>query len=72
MTTGGGWVWIRGSGPLLARLDPRTNKIVETYGPESGSGAAIVGYGAAGSPPTTSKPSGGFHYRLPRLTISQH
>jgi virginiamycin B lyase len=47
MTTGGGWVWIRGSGPLLARLDPRTNKIVETYGPESGSGAAIVGYGAA-------------------------
>jgi virginiamycin B lyase len=47
MTTGGGWVWIRGSGPLLARLDPRSNEIVETYGPESGSGAAIVGYGAA-------------------------
>jgi virginiamycin B lyase len=46
MTAGGGWVWIRGSGPLLARLDPRTSKIVETYGPESGSGAAIVGYGA--------------------------
>ena len=46
MTTGGGWVWIRGSGPLVARLDPSTNKVVEKYGPESGSGAAIVGYGA--------------------------
>ncbi len=46
LTAGGGWVWIRGSGPLLARLDPSTNKIVEKYGPESGSGAAIVGYGA--------------------------
>jgi virginiamycin B lyase len=46
MTAGGGWVWLRGSGPLLARLDPGTNKVVEIYGPESGSGAAIVGYGA--------------------------
>jgi virginiamycin B lyase len=46
MTAGGGWVWVRGGEALLARIDPRTNKIVERYGPESGSGAAIVGYGA--------------------------
>jgi streptogramin lyase len=46
MTAGGGWIWVRGSGPLLARIDPRTNQLVETYGPPSGSGAAVVGYGA--------------------------
>jgi virginiamycin B lyase len=46
MTTGGGWVWARGGEALLARIDPRSNKIIETYRPESGSGAAIVGYGA--------------------------
>lgn len=46
LAAGGGWVWARGSGPLLKRIDPRTNEVVETYGPNSGSGAAIVGYGS--------------------------
>jgi streptogramin lyase len=46
MTAGGGWVWARGSGYLLTRIDPQTNAIVERYGPSSGSGAAIVGFGA--------------------------
>jgi streptogramin lyase len=46
MTTGGGWVWARGSDQLLARIDPRTNEVAEIYGPASGSGAVIVGFGA--------------------------
>lgn len=46
LAAGGGWIWARGSGTLLKRIDPRTNAVVETYGPDSGSGAAIVGYGS--------------------------
>lgn len=46
MTTGGGSVWARGSGYLLTRVDPRSNRVVERYGPSSGSGAVIVGFGA--------------------------
>jgi len=46
MTAGGGWVWARGFGYLLTRIDPRTNRVVERYGPSSGSGAAVVGFGA--------------------------
>jgi virginiamycin B lyase len=46
MTVGGGWVWARATSVLLTRIDPRTNHVVERYGPSSGSGAAIVGYGA--------------------------
>ena len=46
MTAGGGSVWVRGGEKLLGRIDPRTNRLVETYGPDSGSGAVIVGYQA--------------------------
>ncbi len=46
MTTGGGFVWARGSGYLLTRIDPRSNRVVERYGPSSGSGAVVVGFGA--------------------------
>jgi virginiamycin B lyase len=46
MTTGGGWVWARGAHRLLARIDPRTDRIVERYGPALGDGSLIVGYGA--------------------------
>lgn len=46
MTAGGGWAWARGSSILLTRIDTRTNRVVERYGPPSGSGAAIVGFGA--------------------------
>jgi virginiamycin B lyase len=46
MTTGGGWVWARGAQRLLTRIDPRTNRIVERYGPALGDGSVIVGFGA--------------------------
>ena len=46
MTAGGGWVWARGSGYLLTRIDPETNAVVERYCPSSGSGAVIVGFDA--------------------------
>jgi hypothetical protein len=42
MTVGGGWVWPRGTS-TLTRIDPRTNTVVERYGPSWGSGADIVG-----------------------------
>jgi streptogramin lyase len=45
-TAGGGWVWLRGSSVLLARLDPGDGHVVEQYGPDAGSGAVIVGFGA--------------------------
>jgi len=46
ITTGGGSVWVRGSGYLLTRVDPETNGVATRYGPSSGSGAVIVGSGA--------------------------
>jgi virginiamycin B lyase len=46
LTAGGGWIWARGSDTLLAQIDPRTNAVVRRYGPPSGSGAAIVAFGA--------------------------
>ena len=37
ITTGGGAVWARGANaPLLARIDPATNKVTRRYGPDSG------------------------------------
>ena len=46
LTAGGGWVWARGSGVLLVRVDPDEGAVVARYGPSSGSGAVIVGGGA--------------------------
>lgn len=46
MTAGGGWVWARGQGYLLSRIDPRTNRVVLRYGPSSGSGGVVLGFGA--------------------------
>lgn len=46
LTVGGGSVWARGSNKLLARIDPKRNRVVARYGPSSGSGAVIVGAGA--------------------------
>jgi virginiamycin B lyase len=46
MTAGGGWIWARGTDILLTQIDPRTNTVVRRYGPPSGSGAAVVGFGA--------------------------
>ncbi len=44
--TGAGWVWVRGDGYLLTRIDPKTNKVVKRYGPSRGGGSVAVGYGA--------------------------
>ena len=46
LTAGGGSVWARGTGPLLTRIDARTNRVIKRYGPSSGSGGVIVGGGA--------------------------
>jgi virginiamycin B lyase len=46
LTTGGGWVWARGTDTLLTQIDPRTNTVVRRYGPPAGSGAAIAAFGS--------------------------
>lgn len=65
MTTGAGWVWARGTGYLLSRIDPKTNKVVERYGPSLGSGAVIVGYGSVWA----SAHDAGLLFRLPLSKI---
>jgi streptogramin lyase len=45
MAVGGGWVWVRRSDALLTRIDPKTNRVVQIYGPSSGSGSVVVGPG---------------------------
>jgi virginiamycin B lyase len=46
IAAGGQWVWARATAVLLSRIDPRTNEVVERYGPAVGSGGVAVGYGA--------------------------
>ncbi|MDX6689797.1 MAG: virginiamycin lyase [Solirubrobacteraceae bacterium] len=46
LTTGAGSVWARGSRRLLTRIDAETGAVAERYGPRSGSGAVILGFGA--------------------------
>jgi virginiamycin B lyase len=46
ITTGRGWVFARATGTLLSRIDPRTNRDVERYGPASGGGGVMVAFGA--------------------------
>ena len=46
ITAGGGYVWARGRGYLLTRIDPGTNEVVQRYGPSVGSGGVIVGLDA--------------------------
>jgi DNA-binding beta-propeller fold protein YncE len=42
IAAGAGRVWVRGTKTLLATIDPRTNHVVERFGPPSGSGAVRV------------------------------
>lgn len=42
IAVGGGRVWVRGKGVLLAAIDPATNQVVEVLGPPAGSGAVRV------------------------------
>jgi virginiamycin B lyase len=46
ITTGVGFVWVRGSDFLLTSVDPGTNAMDARYGPPSGSGGVIVASGA--------------------------
>lgn len=45
MAVGGGWVWARGYDVFLTRIDPRSHKVVQVYGPPVGSGSVAVGPG---------------------------
>jgi virginiamycin B lyase len=46
IASGGGSVWARAGTVLLSRIDPRTDEVVERYGPALGAGGVAVGYGA--------------------------
>jgi streptogramin lyase len=47
LTAGAGAVWVTdGQRGVVTQIDPRTNTVVRRYGPPSGSGAAVVGFGA--------------------------
>ena len=46
IAAGGGWIWATAGTVLLSRIDPRTNQVVERYGPALGSSTVAVGYGA--------------------------
>jgi glutamine cyclotransferase len=74
VTVGDGSVWVRGTLTLLKQIDSETGEIVAEYGPDAGSGDALVddgvlwvsgfepghGYGSGGS---------GIVYRLPLSQI---
>ena len=42
IAAGAGRIWVRGKTRLLATIDPRTNQVVEVFGPPAGSGAVRV------------------------------
>lgn len=46
IAVGEGSVWVRAKKELLLRVDPRTNRVVEIFGPPAGSGAVRAGNGA--------------------------
>lgn len=42
LAVGGGFVWARVSGALVAKIDPRTNVVTARYGPACGSGSVAA------------------------------
>lgn len=46
IAAGEGYVWIRAKKELLLVIDPKENKIIEIFGPPSGSGAVRAAHGA--------------------------
>jgi len=46
IAAGEGAVWVRGAGPLLIVIDPKTNQVIKKYGPSQGSGAVRAGEGS--------------------------
>jgi DNA-binding beta-propeller fold protein YncE len=73
ITVAEGSVWVRGTLTLLKQIDPATGKIVAQYGPDSGSGDALVEDGVlwvSASLPghvgtSATADAGGVVYRLP-------
>jgi streptogramin lyase len=69
ITVGEGSVWVRGSLTLLKQIDSETGEIVARYGPDSGSGDALVRDGvlwvSAFKPGHGTGPGSGIVYRLP-------
>lgn len=45
IAAGAGSIWVRGKQILLLRIDPKTNRVVEKFGPPAGSGAVRVADG---------------------------
>lgn len=45
IAAGAGGIWVRGAQILLLRIDPKTNRVVEKFGPPAGSGAVRIANG---------------------------
>lgn len=73
ITVGAGSVWVRGTLTLLKQIDSQTGEIVAQYGPEGGSGDALVDDGvlwvSAFRPGHGTGPGSGIVYRLPLSQI---
>jgi virginiamycin B lyase len=69
ITVGGGSVWVRGTLTLLEQIDSDTGAIVARYGPNEGSGDALVTDGvlwvSAFRPGHGTGPGSGIVYRVP-------
>jgi streptogramin lyase len=69
ITAGGGSVWVRGTLTLLKQIDSESGEIVTQYGPDEGSGDALVSDGvlwvSAFRPGHGTGPGSGIVYRLP-------
>jgi virginiamycin B lyase len=68
LTSGDGSVFARATVTLLSRIDPQTNRVVERYGPASGSGEVIIAFGAV----WVSSPDTDTVWRLPLADAAQH
>jgi DNA-binding beta-propeller fold protein YncE len=73
ITVGEGSVWVRGTLTLLKQIDSETGEVVAQYGPDQGSGDALVSDGAlwisAFRPGHGTGPGSGVVYRLPLSQI---
>ena len=75
MTVGAGSVWVRGALTLLKQIDSATGEILSQYGPNEGSGDALVRDGvlwvsAFSAGHTAGPSSGGIVYRLPLSQVN--
>lgn len=74
ITVGEGSVWVRGTLTLLKQIDSSTGEIVAQYGPNSGSGDALISNGvlwvSAFQPGHGTGPGSGVVYRLPLSRVN--